>query len=80
MSNIKNGVNTKRSITLNNGQVFTVMHDTMNCPVCMNGNADYVGVDSENAVFQCANCGAVVTVGFIDMKCEEIDKTSQDYV
>ena len=66
------GKNYKRIVTLKSGENIVIKNDVIECPICLNGRANYIkdakldNSDEECLLFECQTCGAQFKIPFVD--------------
>lgn len=73
-------INTRRKITLKNGQVINIVHDAISCPICLNGSMLLKDFDNNNVVLECTNCDSKMTIPYINCDLIHLDENDANYI
>lgn len=67
--------NTRKFITLLNGEVAQIVHDTASCPICLSGSMNVQEIlDDDIIVMECPSCGSKLQIPFISLSENNLDK------
>lgn len=64
----------KRQITLIDGSVIVTNHDSMECPVCLNGAMTLKSIDGDKITYYCDKCQAELVFPYKDCKTAVFDE------